>query len=205
MGATETAEFRRRRKENLVRVCGNKCSICGYNKLKSALEFHHIDPTQKSYGVGANGNCHDLEKDLLEIKKCLLVCANCHREIHANLFSEKELWDRQVYFEDVAQELREEKYIRVGAKEYFCAECGKKITKDSSSGLCFDCANKNKRFVERPSREELKVLIRSKPFTHIAALFGVSDNAIRKWCKAEGLPSKSKEIKRFSDEEWEKM
>ena len=60
MGSKATTEYRRRRKENLVKVCGEKCSLCGYNKTLSALEFHHIDEKQKSYGVAANGTCHDI-------------------------------------------------------------------------------------------------------------------------------------------------
>ena len=46
-------------------------------------------------------------------------------------------------------------------------------------------------------------MIRTRAFTSIAKDFGVSDNAIRKWCVSEGLPSKSKDIKIYSDEEWE--
>lgn len=205
MGVKETSDFRRRRKENLIRVCGEKCAICGYCKLKAALEFHHIDPLQKEYAIASNGTCHDLEKDLNEVKKCLLVCANCHREIHANLFTVEELWLKQVYLEDVANELRQDKYQRLGTKEYFCKECNKKITKYSSTGFCTDCARKNSRTVVRPDREGLKDLIRSTPFTRIAESFGVTDNTIRKWCKAEGLPSKVSEIKVFSEEEWKKL
>ena len=50
--------------------------------------------------------------------------------------------------------------------------------------------------------EELKNLIRTLPFTQIAAQYGVTDNAIRKWCDAEGLPRKVSEIKKYNEEEW---
>lgn len=205
MGAKETSDFRRRRKENLLRVCGDKCAICGYSKLKAALEFHHIDPSQKEYAIASNGTCHDLEKDLSEVKKCLLVCANCHREIHADLFTTKELWERQIYLENVADELRQDKYQRLGTKEYYCKNCNKKITKYSDSGLCADCVRIKQRKAERPNRDELKKLIRSTPFTHIAAQFDVSDNTIRKWCESVDLPSKVSEIKLFTDEEWNEL
>lgn len=205
MGAKETTEYRRRRKENLIKVCGGQCVLCGYKRLSSALEFHHINPEDKEYAVASNGTCHNLEKDLSEVKKCLLVCANCHREIHAGLFSEEDLWVKQVYLEDIAQSLREDKQVRVGEKGYFCLECGKQITKYSTSGLCSDCATKGRRLVDRPSREELKQLIRTTPFTRIASQFGVTDNAIRKWCKAENLPSKVSDIKSYSIEEWENI
>ena len=102
----------------------------------------------------------------------------------------------------IAQLAEQDKYARVGEKEYFCKDCGKQITKYSTSGLCQDCSKKNRRTVERPNREELKQLIRSNPFTYVANMFDVSDNTIRKWCKAENLPSKVSEIKAYSDEEW---
>ena len=58
------------------------------------------------------------------------------------------------------------------------------------------------RKVERPSREDLKQLIRTTPFTQIAQKYGVSDNAIRKWCVAMNLPNKKGDINNYSEEEW---
>ena len=58
---------------------------------------------------------------------------------------------------------------------------------------------------ERPSREELKNLIRIIPFTKIGQQYGVSDNTIRKWCEGYSLPKKVSEIKNYSDEEWSKI
>ena len=52
------------------------------------------------------------------------------------------------------------------------------------------------------SREDLKFLIRVEPFTHIAERYGVTDNAVRKWCDKYSLPRHSREIKRISDEDW---
>ena len=50
--------------------------------------------------------------------------------------------------------------------------------------------------------EELKSLIRSTPFVQIGKIFGVSDNAVRKWCDSYQLPKKVSEIKQYSDEDW---
>ena len=68
-------------KLKLISEFGNKCSICGYNKNISALEFHHIDPNEKEFHLG-NAKTTNLDKLLLEMDKCILVCANCHRELH---------------------------------------------------------------------------------------------------------------------------
>ena len=65
---------------------------------------------------------------------------------------------------------------------------------------CIDCANKAQRSVERPSREMLKNLVRTKSFVEIGKMYGVADNSIKKWCIAERIPSKKKDIKTYSDE-----
>lgn len=85
-------------------------------------------------------------------------------------------------------------------QENHCSICGKKIF--STSKYCTACSGIIHRKVERPERQELKNLIRTTPFTQIGKIYGVSDNAIRKWCQLEKLPSKSSIIKKYSDEEW---
>jgi len=86
-------------------------------------------------------------------------------------------------------------------KKYFCKECGNIISRE---GLCLSCINKTRRkVIERPDREKLKQLIREKPFTEIGKIFGVTDNAIRKWCDSYSLPRKKSDINNYSKEEWE--
>lgn len=55
------------------------------------------------------------------------------------------------------------------------------------------------------TREELKNLVRNKPFTQIAKDYGVSDNAVRKWCKRNNIPHRRGDIINYSDEEWAKI
>lgn len=74
---------RHKTKEILIEYKGGKCEICGYNKCVEALEFHHKDPTKKDFGIGQKGYTRSIELNKKEVDKCILVCANCHREIHA--------------------------------------------------------------------------------------------------------------------------
>jgi hypothetical protein len=74
------SQNRIRLKQKLVDYFGGSCSICGYNKSIWALEFHHINPDEKKFGLGS-GCTVSWQKALEETKKCKLVCANCHREI----------------------------------------------------------------------------------------------------------------------------
>ena len=202
MGSTATSDYRRRRKENLIKVCGAKCNICGYNKSNSALEFHHINPKEKAFGIAANGTCRDLETDLAEVKKCILVCANCHREIHNGEYEEDLLYQKQIFDENIAETLRKEKQQTVFGQKFYCKECGVEITRYSKSGFCEKCIKKTQRISERPSRDELKDLIRTKPYTEIGKMFNVSDKAISKWCKSENLPYRKKDINALSDAQW---
>lgn len=64
---------------------GGKCQICGYSRCVKALDFHHIDETTKEFGMSSHGLTRSWEKIKKEIDKCVLVCANCHREIHAGI------------------------------------------------------------------------------------------------------------------------
>lgn len=77
-------ERRRKLKELAIEYKGGKCTRCNYNKSKSALEFHHLDPSEKEFGIGS-GDTKSWQKLKLELEKCILVCANCHREIHEEI------------------------------------------------------------------------------------------------------------------------
>lgn len=89
-GQTITS-IRRAIKQVLVDYKGNKCSICGYSKNLAALQFHHLDPDQKDFDISTEVTLNDFSIDnyYKEIDKCILVCANCHAELHnPNLFIE---------------------------------------------------------------------------------------------------------------------
>jgi hypothetical protein len=79
-------KWRKDTKSYMVNAMGGKCICCGYNKCNEALEFHHLNPEQKKFGFGkirANPTTWNIIVE--ELKKCILVCANCHREIEAGL------------------------------------------------------------------------------------------------------------------------
>lgn len=78
-------ERRIKRKEELIRIFGNKCSRCGYNKSSWALVFHHTDEKSKHFNISGVRLMKSLEKLISEANKCRLLCANCHAEIHEEL------------------------------------------------------------------------------------------------------------------------
>lgn len=75
--------LRKDRAEKLILKVFNKyeCQICTYNNCKQALEFHHTNPTTKEFSIYDMASLTE-DRVIKELKKCMLVCANCHREIH---------------------------------------------------------------------------------------------------------------------------
>ena len=81
------AVIKRRKKVRLMAVehKGGACQICGYNKSHRALVFHHVDPTLKSFGISEKGFTRAWSKIKEELEKCILLCSNCHMEVHDNI------------------------------------------------------------------------------------------------------------------------
>jgi hypothetical protein len=188
-------DYKHRIKERAVYVMGGKCQCCGYNKSIRALHFHHVDEATKKFSISSNVT-RNWEDTLSELRKCVLVCSNCHMEIHDGLI---ECPSISINEERVA-EINE--LVSLNKKqEHHCLECGAEVYQKNS--LCLTCAGKKRRKVEHPTRETLKELIQTKTFLDIGKIYGVSDNAVRKWCKNENLPYRSRDIKLIED--WDKI
>jgi hypothetical protein len=73
---------------------GGKCLKCGYNRCMKALEFHHLDPTKKDFTI-SNDN-FKLKDAVEESKKCILLCSNCHKELHDDLWRIEDLGKEEI-------------------------------------------------------------------------------------------------------------
>lgn len=105
------------------------------------------------------------------------------------------------YDENLSYPIR--KKIKKAIKFNHCKDCGEIIGEQSIR--CKSCYRINSRTVKRPTRSELKILIRTKSFLSIGNKYGVTDNAVRKWCIAKGLPNRKNIINNYSKEEWDKL
>ncbi|MCK9446458.1 HNH endonuclease [bacterium] len=76
-------EWRKRKKIELIEYKGGCCEVCGYNKTIRSLDFHHKDPKYKDFGI--SGKSYSFERLKKEVDKCILVCSNCHGEIHEEI------------------------------------------------------------------------------------------------------------------------
>lgn len=160
----------------LLEKANYQCELCGWNK---------VNPITNKAPLEIHHIDGDYENNKLE--NLQVLCPNCH-SLTPN-------------FKALNKSERQRTQVRKDKKEYYCIDCGKPISKGSTR--CQQCASKY-RITDKPfSREELKQLIRTTPFTTIGKMVNVSDNTIRKWCIQYKLPAKKSEIKKYSEEEWE--
>lgn len=82
----EAVRKRRKKLRQLtIEYKGGKCEVCGYHKCPEAMEFHHLDSSAKDFGISQKGYTRSWAKVKGELDKCTMLCANCHRELHAKL------------------------------------------------------------------------------------------------------------------------
>lgn len=173
-----------KRKLQLITELGGKCYICGYNRNAATLHFHHLNPAEKNFALSArNKISHSkYELSLLEAKKCVLLCANCHSEFHTNFI---DLSGKIIGNPMVLEHYTEKQSTTFKT----CRSCGKKFNHpNSKTTTCKSCHDIQQRKVDRPPLRDLTQEISHSNKTEIAKKYGVSRTTINRWLKsgAEG-------------------
>lgn len=84
--AANVKSWRRRWKSRIIIAMGGRCGCCGYDKSEEALQLHHVDPGKKEVSFSfMRAQPRAAESLIPELLKCVLVCSNCHFEIHAGI------------------------------------------------------------------------------------------------------------------------
>jgi len=168
-------EWRQKLKSRMARLFNNKCNICGYDKCLDALEFHHLNPETKKFTISQmRTNRQSWENIVEELKKCIMICANCYREVHAGLLR---LEDREYI------NLEYTNYKLLEGTNKYCI-CGKIIV--SSKKYCSAaCSSKTRQKVSWDSQntKDLVLELKNKGYTFVAIAeqFQVSDKTVAKW------------------------
>lgn len=84
---SNTMKRQKKFKIQCVKYKGGKCIICNYFTCINALEFHHINPSKKDFNLSNQKSTKFNKKIQEELDKCILLCANCHREVHAGIIN----------------------------------------------------------------------------------------------------------------------
>lgn len=85
---TKQTEHRLKVKLRAIEYMGGSCCVCGYDRCAAALEFHHRDATTKDFGISSKDTTRSWDAITAELDKCVLLCANCHREAHQKLLTD---------------------------------------------------------------------------------------------------------------------
>lgn len=168
-------------KKRLITAFGSKCCVCGYDDTNyiEVFDFHHIDPSQKEFSISKKIRAWD---DLVaEVRKCIMVCSNCHRKLHYGL---------PIPPQDKIIRFSEEYAIYKIKKIKVCPICGNE-SKGRSRYCSPECYEKRIRIYKIDwSKYDINDLINVQkiPFTKVAEMIGVCDNAIKKHMKRNGIP-----------------
>jgi len=156
-----------------MKLFESKCCRCGYCRNYAALEFHHLDPKEKDFNWTKLRETQ-WSQIIEELKKCILLCANCHREEH---------WPDAVLEKHEGEKIksilnRTNEIKPTGS----CPQCGIDVYRTKYCSV--KCSSMSKRKAKRPSKKELQKLMAEKAMVNIASMYGVSDQAVRKWAKS---------------------
>lgn len=173
--------WRVKAKEWVIEYAGGHCQGCGYDRYRGNLTFHHPDPDNKKDEIGRLiRDTAGWKKILAEADRCVLVCTNCHGEIHAGLRSCPEI-DLSVRTRKL-EEIESRKPIPKTGKFHYCPVCGEMINKTKK--FCSqECVHKSQEKVKWP--DNLATLVERSSKRAIAKNLGVSDKAVAKRLKNE--------------------
>lgn len=163
-----------KRKLELIDYKGGKCEKCGYDKNISALDFHHKDPSKKLFQLDSRHLSNTtIDKLKNEVDKCVLLCANCHRETHYPQCDKKEIEKRTGEMKTKNIEVLSKK-----RKQSTCPYCGNEFDYKKGKIYCSkECREKDKNY---PSKEEvIKKYEELKSQEKVAEFFGLTRKIIK--------------------------
>ena len=200
--------YRSMRKYGIENFDFSIIEICEPNQLneKERYWIERYDSFFNGYNLTLGGDAQGTEENKHKVIGIINDLINTSD-------TQKVIAERWNLSEEMVQGINTGRYWRHNREEYpirkqyrreqcYCSECGVKISFGAKK--CVACENKSRQNVfSNEDREKLKNKIRTMSFTEIGREFGVSDNAIRKWCVKCNLPSTKKEINKYNDAEWE--
>lgn len=166
----------------LKKAFQSRCGMCGYDKCTQALEFHHLDPSAKDFAI-SSGTKNNWSLLVSEAQKCVLLCSNCHREVHNGV---AEVTEATLRFDSSKLEFSLEKL-----KTHLpCPVCGKEKTKHRQ--FCSkDCSFKQREKGSRWEQFDLeRHLNEGLSYEKIGKIAGVTGAAVKKRALKLGLVKK---------------
>lgn len=165
-----------KRKYEAVIARGGKCEKCGYSHNISALDFHHINPEEKEFEIDirkfSNASLSLLNK---ELDKCILLCANCHREVHNPTLNMKDIQKIIETAKDKKSFSNETSYGSI------CPVCGKRFPKVTGKTYCSIECRDSVRYKNYPSKEQvLESYQQLKSWEKVAEYYNITRKIIQR-------------------------
>jgi hypothetical protein len=172
--------WRKNTKQKLIDAFGKNCCVCGYNKCNEAMEFHHTDPTEKEFTWGSvNGHIRGWNYITVEIKKCVMVCSNCHKEVHAGM---SEIPDSAQRFNE---DLINPELLYPTEIYDDCPVCGKSKFKHYST-CSPECSKKRKiKKVDWDQHDIIQLVQQYSTYTEIGDMLGITGAAVSRRYKQQ--------------------
>lgn len=172
--------WRRNAKSRLIKAFGGSCSICGYCKCNDVMEFHHLDPSTKETSWGQiRGSIKSWESIVEEMQKCVMLCSNCHKEVHAGISQIPENASRL--------DLQATNYKAIEKQNMMdnCPHCGNLKKKQSKTCGNIRCVSKRPvKKVDWSVVDVVSLVKEYKSFEAAGDVLGVSGAAVsRQWRK----------------------
>lgn len=160
--------WRQSAKKKLLAGFGAKCGICGYYKSDWALAFHHLDPGAKEFTLAQRGMPRSWNKMVVEVKKCALLCHNCHTEVHHGITlipDDIRRFDEEATGEPMRMRRRVIRRPKPGDR-HAPRPWAEKVP-------------------DRPRGKSLRAMVQNSSRVAVAKRFDVSEAAVRKWLVAD--------------------
>lgn len=185
-------KWRKTVKEISIKSMGGQCQICGYNKCYAALELHHLDPSQKELTFSfLLSSCRNWNLIYNELKKCILLCANCHQEVHSAISTIPKLFNS--FDENLANSLRSVRSHNAQkalSSDYVNKVIEKFKNKNISNKNRLKIANNKKKNIELQKQAILNSTIEFNKrgwVKLVAAILSIKHQKVNKWMKLNML------------------
>lgn len=169
--------WRNKMRKHALDAFGGECGICGYRKCTQALEFHHVSPSEKDFSIGSS-NIANWSKIVVELRKCVMVCTNCHRELHYGYAKIEDV--RFKFDESYANWVYDETHVT------YCKKCGN-ANPFPTYKYCSPKCRESLGYKVDWTNIDLPNLLSSNSYEAIGRMFNVTGAAVKKRAKKLAL------------------
>lgn len=171
----EVNELRRSRKALVISVLGGSCMLCGYSRCQRNLTFHHIE--NKSFSLAEREFQFSWKKLLPEICKCVLICHNCHGEVHDGVVAKEVISALSAHVLTAMSTFTPPNQKRERELKNTCKRCGRPCARIFCSHACAHATHER---IIWPAPGDLSSMVAASSLSQVGRELGVSATSVKK-------------------------